>query len=106
MIKLLKNFQTKKQLREENEKLKTRIDALLYAPQPIGVERYELKTINSRVGVFNSQETESQKSLVAYRLAGEILPYIDFNIKDTNEPLFDKIITGTIQLAVKKRGTI
>lgn len=101
MMNVFKNFKTKKQLRKENEKLKSRIDALLYQPQLINIERYELKTIRARTGFFQSGGIEGAKTELSYLLAKKLVPYIDYDVKDDNV-LFDKVLTGTIQVTVKK----
>lgn len=101
-MKFFKNFQTKKQLREENERLK----AILNIPQPIRIVEREVQKISSCIELSNfalAIPTEDIKKQIAHNLATELEPFIEWDIEDNSDEIRrGKIVRGNVYLAKRK----
>lgn len=101
-MKLFKNFKTKRQLREEIKRLK----AIQNIPQPIRIVEREVQKVSSCIELFGfalEMQTEDIKRQIAYDLATELEPFIEWDIEDnSDERRRGKIVRGNIYLAERK----
>lgn len=97
-MKLFKNFKTKKQLREENEKLNNALRMVRFAntrPTIITVKVSEkVKCSVMRSWRDSDVPEEIFKNEIAHELTKQIKPFIDFQTRE--EPSGEKIYTGTL----------
>lgn len=103
-MKFFKNFKTKRQLREENERLKF----MLHRPQPINFVEHEVQKISSCMelsGFACEIPMEDVKKHILYGIADELEPFVEWDIEDSSdENHYRKIVRGNIYLAKRKRG--
>lgn len=101
-MKFFKNFQTKRQLREENERLKL----MLHRPQPINFIEYETQKISSYMKLSGYEvevPTEVIKKQILYNMIDELKSFVDWDIEDDSDKNhYGKIIRGNIYLAKGK----
>ena len=100
-MKFFNNFQTKKQLREENERLKF----MLHRPQPINFVEREVQTFSSCMELRDYEievPIEIIKKRILHKLADELEPFVEWDIEDgLDKNGYGKIIRGNIYLAKK-----
>lgn len=97
-MKLFKNFRTKKQLREENEKLNDmlRMVRFVNTRPAIVSEKISEKVKCSMIqntGELNVPREIFEKEIIC-NLMEQAKPYIDFQIR--KEPSGEKVYTGTL----------
>lgn len=101
-MKFFKNFQTKRQLREENERLK----AIQNIPQPIHIVEREVQKVSSCMELNDISleiPIETIKKRISHNLVTELEPFIEWDIEDnSNEHRYGKIVRGNIYLAKRK----
>lgn len=101
-MKLFKNFQTKRQLREENERLKF----MLNRPQPIRIVERDVQKICSSMEITDIADKipmEHIKKEIAHKLADCLEPFIEWNIEDNSDQhRYGKIVKGSIYVAIRK----
>lgn len=101
-MKLFKNFQSKRQLREEIERLK----AIRNVPQPICIVERDVQKISSCMelnGLALEIPIETIKKRIARNLTKELEPFIEWDIEDnSDERRLGKIVRGNIYLAKRK----
>lgn len=98
-MKLFKNFQTKRQLREENERLK----AMLHRPQPIHIVEREVEKVSSCMEITENIPTEVIKRQIAKGLIDYLEPFIEWDFEDVSDKnLYRKQVRGNIFLVKRK----
>lgn len=98
-MKLLKNFKTKRQLREEIAELK----GMLRLQRPlIQTVVREVQKVSSDMTFNTDEPIEYVKEQVAYSMVEFLKPLIEWDIKDDKSNPFKKRIQGNIYLAKKK----
>lgn len=98
-----KNRETKKSLREENLKLQGQIEALAKIPQPsIHIIDREVKVLRASMTVDSRdpRDAESVKREIAYILAKELPPFVEWDIGNQNH--MERELIGSIYLSIKK----
>ena len=98
-MKLFKNFQTKRQLREENAKLKEQIEWITSRPPTIQCERRTVRKIKASHLAECQEPEECVKDEIAYEILKEIKPYIDYKVFDNGNG--EKTYTGTLEIVIK-----
>ncbi|MCI8795316.1 MAG: hypothetical protein HFG89_00460 [Dorea sp.] len=97
-MKLFKNFKTKKQLREENEKLNDmlRMVRFVNARPTIITEKVSEKVKCSVMQSWRDSDVPEEifRNEIAHNLMKQIKPYIDFQTRE--EPSGEKVYTGTL----------
>ena len=100
-MKFFKNFKTKKQLREENKRLK-----MLNRPQSISFIEYETYKVSSRMELNNFEmeaPIEIIKKQILHKMADELESFVEWDIEDSlNENRYGKIIRADIYLTKRK----
>jgi len=99
IVKLFKNFKTKRQLREKTAELRGRL--FYQRPQLYTVER-EVQKISSAMAFDNNVPIEYIKEQIAHGMIEFLKPLIEWDIEDDNTNPFKKRIRGNIYLAQKK----
>lgn len=103
-MKLFKNFRTKRQLREENERLKF----MMNRPQPIHFVEREVQKVSSCIeitDIVDKAPMEVIKRQIAHNLIDCIEPFIEWDIEDSFDKCrYGKIVRGNIYLTKRKRG--
>lgn len=101
-MKFFKNFQTKRQLREENERLKS----ILYRPQPIHFVEREVQKISFCMELSEYEievPIEVIKKKILHNIAEELEPFVEWDIEDDSDKNhFGKIVKGSVYLAKRK----
>lgn len=101
-MKFFKNFQTKRQLREENERLKS----ILLRPQPIHFVEREVQKIFSCMELNNLAleiPMEIVKKRILHNIADELEPFVEWDIEDNSDKnYYGKIVKGNVYLAKRK----
>lgn len=101
-MKFFKNFKTKQQLIEENERLK----AVMSIPQPIHIVEREVQKVSSCMELSELAleiPTEYIKKQIAHNLATELEPFIEWDIEDNSDEIRrGKIVRGNVYLAKRK----
>lgn len=80
-MKFFKNFKTKKQLREENERLKF----VLHRPQPINYVEREVQKISSCMELSEYEievPIEIIKKRILHNLVDELESFVEWDIED------------------------
>lgn len=98
-MKLFQNFKTKRQLKEENSKLKGRLHPQI--PQIHTVER-EVHKVSFDVVFDNNESIECVKEHIAHGMVEFLKPLIEWDIEDDKINPFKKRMCGNIYLAKKK----
>lgn len=99
-MKLFKNFQTKRQLREENKRLKF----MLNRPEPIHFVEREVEKVSFCTEIEENIPTEVIKRQIARGLIDYLEPFIEWDFEDVSDKnIFRKQVRGNIYLA-KRRG--
>lgn len=97
-MKLFKNFKTKKQLREENEKLNDmlRMVRFVNARPTIITEKVSEKVKCSVMQSWRDSDVPEEifRNEIAHNLMKQIKAYIDFQTRE--EPSGEKVYTGTL----------
>lgn len=101
-MKFFKNFKTKRQLREENERLKF----MLNRPQPINFVEREVQKVSSCMEL-NEYEIEVPieviKKEILHRMVNELEPFVEWDIGDSlDKNGYGKIIRGNVYLAKRQ----
>lgn len=99
MINRIKNFQTRRQLKDENEKLKERIKALEFRPPIIQCERRSVREIKASHLSEGQDPEQFVKDEIAYEMFREIKQHIRYEI--SNEWNGKKIHTGILEIVIK-----
>lgn len=106
LIEKWKSRETKKNLREENIRLKAEIDLLHRIPAPpvCTIERNIQKVCGAiEVGKNNSDIPEEWiKGNIARNMAGSLAPFIEYDFQDNG--LGGKIYIGTLYVATGDRN--
>lgn len=101
-MKFFKDFQTKRQLREENERLKS----ILHRPQPIQFVEREVQKISSCIELREMEldvPIEIIKKRILHNITDELEPFVEWDIEDSSDKNhYGKIIKGNIYLAKRK----
>lgn len=101
-MKFFKNFKTKRQLIEENERLK----AVMSIPQPIHIVEREVQKVSSCMelsGLALEIPIEIIKKEIIHKISDELEPFIEWDIDDNyDERRRGKIIRGNIYLSKRK----
>lgn len=101
-MKLFKNFQTKRKLRKEIE----RLNFLLHRPEPIRFVEREVEKVCSSMEITdipNEVPIEYIKNRIAHNLADELEPFIEWDIEDSSDKhRHGKIVKGSVYLAKRK----
>jgi hypothetical protein len=98
-MKLIRNFKTKKQLREENERLKF----MLHRPQPINFVEREVQKISFKMIMTEDVPMEAIKRRVKIGIADNLEPFIEWDIEDVpNEYSYQKQVKANVYLAKRK----
>jgi len=92
-----KNRETKKKLRAENAALKE----LLARPLPV-VER-DVIAVRREMILEPNIPVEVTKRVVAREMSDYLNPYIEWDVKDQSG---EKILSGTLMVAIRKGGSI
>lgn len=95
-MKIFKNFKTKRQLREENERLK----AMLMIPQPVRVVERKVEAVRFSFAVpmeHSHLPEEIIKGEIARKMADCIKPLIEYDFSDGENG--GKIYTGKLYIA-------
>lgn len=97
-MKLFKNFKTKKQLREENEKLNNmlRMVRFVNTRPTIITEKVQEKLKCSVMQGWRDSEVPEEifKNEIVHKLEEQVKPFIDFQTRE--EPSGEKVYTGTL----------
>lgn len=101
-MEFFKNFKTKKQLREENERLKF----MLHKPEPTHFVEREVRKISSYMEISGYEievPTEVIKKRILHKMADELEPFVEWDIEDgSDRNHYGKIIKGNVYLAKRK----
>lgn len=101
-MKFFKNFKTKRQLREENERLKF----MLHRPKPTNYVEREVQKVSSCMELSRYEievPIEVVKKEILHRMADEIEPFVEWDIEDSlDKNCYGKIIMGNVYLAKRK----
>lgn len=101
-VKFFKNFQTKRQLRKENERLKF----MLHRPQPIYFVEREVQKISSCMELREMEfdvPIKIIKKRILHNIAEELEPFVEWDIEDSSdENHYGKIVKGNVYLAKSK----
>ncbi len=76
-MKFFRNFQTKRQLKEENERLKS-----LSRPEPVRIVECEAQKISVCTTIDEGVPMEVLKRRIARSLAEELEPFIEWDFRD------------------------
>lgn len=97
-MRIFKNFKTKKQLREENEKLNDMLRMVRFANTRPTIITEKVSEKVKRHMIQNLGELDVPREIfekeIIYNLMEQIKPYIDFQIR--KEPSGERIYTGTL----------
>lgn len=101
-MNFFKNFKTKRQLREEIN----RLEFMLHRPQPINFVEREVQKISSCM-ILGSREMEVPieviKKEVLHKMADELETFVEWDIEDgSDEDCYGKIIRANIYLGKRK----
>lgn len=101
-MKFFKNFKTKRQLREENERLKS----MLNRPQPINFVEREVQRFSYCMELREYEievPIEVIKKRILHRMVDELEPFVEWDIEDSlGKNGYGKIISGNFYLAKRK----
>ncbi len=101
-MKLFKNFQTKRQLRKEIE----RLNFLLHRPEPIHFVEREVEKVCSSMDITdipNEVPIEHIKKRIANNFAEYLEPFIEWDIEDSSDNnRYGKVVKGSLYLAKRK----
>ncbi len=101
-MKLFKNFQTKRQLKKEIE----RLNFLLHRPVSLNFVEREVQRICSSMEITdipNEVSIEHIKKRIAHNLVEYLEPFIEWDIEDSpNKDRYGKIVKGSVYLAKRK----
>lgn len=98
-MKLFKNFQTKRQLREENERLK----AMLQRPPQIHIVEREVEKVSSCIEIREEIPTEIIKRQIVKGLIDYLEPFIEWDFEDVSDKdIYRKQVRGNIFLVERK----
>ena len=99
LMKLFKNFKTKRQLREQIAELKS----MLYSQRPqIYTVEHEVQKISSDMIFDDKESIEYVKEQIAHGMVEFLKPLIEWDSGDDKTNPFKKRICGNIYLAKKK----
>lgn len=101
-MKFFKNFQTKKQLREEIK----RLEFMLHRQEPIHFVEREVQKVSSCMEI-GSREIEVPmeviKKQILRKMADELEPFAEWDIEESSgRNHYGKIIKGNVYLAKRK----
>ena len=101
-MKFFKDFQTKRQLRKENERLKS----ILHRPQPIQFVEREVQKISSCIELREMEldvPIEIIKKRILHNITDGLEPFVEWDIEDSSDKNhYGKIVKGNIYLAKRK----
>lgn len=101
-MKFFKNFQTKRQLREENAILKS----ILHRPQPIHFVEREVQKVSSCMELSGFEievPIEVIKKQILHNMVDELEPFVEWDIEDSSDKNhYGKIVKGNVYLAKRK----
>lgn len=101
-MKFFKNFKTKRQLREEIE----RLEFMLHRPQPINFVEREVQKISFCMEISGYEievPTEVIKKRILHKMADELEPFVEWDIEDgLGESHYGKIVRANVYLAKRK----
>ena len=101
-MKFFKNFQTKKQLREEIK----RLEFMLHRQEPIHFVEREVQKVSSCMelsGYKTEVPIEVIKKQILHNMADELEPFVEWGIEDgSDRNHYGKIIKGNVYLAKRK----
>lgn len=101
-MKFFKNFKTKRQLREENERLKF----MLHRPKPTNYVEREVQAFSSCMELRDHEievPIEIIKKRILHNLVDELEPFVEWDIGDSlDKNGYGKIIRGNIYLAKRR----
>lgn len=103
IIEKLKNRETKKKLREENVRLKAKLEANLKSSFPVvtisrNIQKVKFSMEVNRIDLERGISTEYIKRNIVNGISEYIEPFIEYNFYDYTE-YGGKIYTGTVYLA-------
>ena len=101
-MKFFKNFQTKRQLREEIK----RLEFILHRPNPIRFVEREVQKISSCIELSKYEievPIEVIKKEILHRMVDELEPFVEWDIEDIpNQYSYQKQVKANIYLAKRK----
>lgn len=101
-MKFFKNFQTKRQLREEIK----RLEFMLHRPQPINFIEREIQKVSSCMEVSGYEievPIEVIKKQILHKMADELEPFVEWDIEDSSDKnRYGKIIKANVYLEKRK----
>lgn len=101
-MRLFKNFKTKRQLREENERLKFE----LWMQKPMRFVEREAEKVCSCMEITDTADKvpmEYIKRQIAHNLVDELEPFIEWDIEDNSDQhRYGKAVRGSLYLAKRK----
>lgn len=101
-MKFFKNFQTKRQLREEIK----RLEFILHRPEPIHFVEREVQKISSCIELSEYEievPIEVIKKRILHNIADELEPFVEWDIEDSSgKNHYGKIVKGSVYLAKRK----
>lgn len=108
LIEKLKNYKTKKKLREENIRLKAQIDANLKRPFPVmtvdrNIQKVKFSIEISQMDLERGMPAEYIKKNIVNGIAKYIEPMIEYDFVDI-AGYGGKIYTGTLYVATGDRN--
>lgn len=101
-MKFFKNFQTKRQLREEIK----RLEFILHGPDPIHFVEREVQKISSCMELSRYEievPIEVVKKEILHRMVDELEPFVEWDVEDSlGKNHYEKIIKANVYLAKRK----